>query len=124
MYDSLAVAQRCAAAAEDKKAYDIRILDLRGLTSLTDFFVICSGSNVTQLGAVADGIGRALAVVGIRPSHIEGGADATWILMDYGDVVVHIFDEATRVYYSLEKLWGDAPRMPLDVSRELHGATP
>src|SRR5574341_833146 len=65
----------------------------------------------TQVGAVSDGIGQALAMAGKRPSHIEGGAEASWVLMDYGDVVVHIFEDQTRMYYSLERLWGDAPRV-------------
>ncbi len=113
MLNSLEVAQHCAQAADDKKAFDILILDLRGLTYITDYFVICSGSNVTQVGAIADGIGQALARADLHPSHVEGEAEASWVLMDYGDVVVHIFDEQTRAYYCLEKLWGDAPRMQL-----------
>jgi ribosome-associated protein len=113
MYNSLEAAQLCAEAADSKKAFDVRILDLRGLTSIADYFVICSGSNKTQVGAISDWVGQSLASAGIHPSHVEGGADASWVLMDYGDVVVHIFDEQTRIYYSLEKLWGDAPRIPV-----------
>jgi ribosome-associated protein len=113
MYNSLEAAQLCAEAADSKKAFDVRILDLRGLTSIADYFVICSGSNRTQVGAISDWVGRSLASAGIRPSHVEGGTEASWVLMDYGDVVVHIFDEQTRIYYSLEKLWGDAPRIPV-----------
>jgi len=115
MLNSLEAAQLCAQAADDKKASDILILDLRGLTYITDYFVICSGSNVTQVGAIADGVGQALARAGLHPSHVEGEVEASWVLMDYGDIVVHIFDEQTRAYYCLEKLWGDAPRMPLTV---------
>jgi ribosome-associated protein len=115
MYSSIDAAQQCAHAADGKKAFDILILDLRGLTYITDYFVICSGSNLPQLGAISDAIGHALARTGIKPSHIEGGAESTWLLMDYGDVVVHIFDEQTRAFYALEKLWNDAPRIPLAV---------
>jgi ribosome-associated protein len=115
MLNSLESAQLCAQAADSKKAFDIQILDLRGLTYITDYFVICSGSNVTQVGAIADGVGQALAKAGVHPSHVEGEAEASWVLMDYGDVVVHIFDEQTRAYYCLEKLWGDAPRMAIEV---------
>jgi ribosome-associated protein len=115
MHNSLAAAQLCAEAADSKKAFDILILDLRGLTYITDYFVICSGCNVTQVGAISDGIGQTLARAGVHPSHVEGEAEASWVLMDYGDVVVHIFDEQTRIHYSLEKLWGDAPRIPLTV---------
>jgi ribosome-associated protein len=108
----LEAAQLCAEAADAKKAFNILILDLRSMTYITDYFVICSGSNITQVGAIADGIGQALAKAGVRPSHVEGEAEATWVLMDYGDVVVHVFDEQTRTYYSLEKLWSEAPRIP------------
>jgi ribosome-associated protein len=113
MYDSLQAAQLCAAAADDKKAIDILILDLRGLTYITDYFVICSGSNITQVSAIADGVGQFLAQEGVHPSHVEGGPEASWVLMDFGDVVVHIFEEQARAYYSLEKLWSDAPRVPV-----------
>jgi ribosome-associated protein len=76
------------------------------------------------VSAISDGIGQALATAGVHPSHVEGGAEARWVLMDYGDVVVHIFDEQTRVYYSLEKLWSDAPRIPVVLRpRELQGAS-
>jgi ribosome-associated protein len=114
--NSLESAQRCAGAAENKKAIEILILDLRILSSVCDYFVICSGSTSTQVDAIGDGIGQDLAQAGIRPLRVEGATDAHWILMDYGDVVVHIFDEQARVYYSLEKLWGDAPRIPVAVS--------
>ena len=124
MLNSLEAAQLCAQAADNKKAFDILILDLRELTYFTDYFVICSGSNITQVGAIADGIGEALAKDGIRPSHVEGEAEASWVLMDYGDIVVHIFDEQTRAYYCLEKLWGEAPRIPLVIRPQaLHNAS-
>jgi ribosome-associated protein len=124
MHNALESAQLCAEAADAKKALNILILDLRALTYIADYFVICSGSNITQVGAIADGVGQALAKAGIRPSHVEGGAEATWVLMDYGDVVVHVFEEQARIYYSLEKLWGDAPRIPLAAGpRELQGAS-
>jgi ribosome-associated protein len=124
MLNSIEAAQLCAEAADAKKAFNILILDLRALTYITDYFVICSGSNITQVGAIADGVGQALAKAGIRPSHVEGEAEATWVLMDYGDVVVHVFEEQARTYYSLEKLWGDAPRIPRAARpRELQGAS-
>ena len=111
MLNSLEAAQLCAEAADRKKAFDILILDLRRLTYITDYFVICSGSNVTQVSAISDWIGETLAKTGAHPSHIEGEGEAKWVLMDYGDVVVHIFEEQTRQYYALEKLWGDAERV-------------
>jgi ribosome-associated protein len=111
MHNSLEAAQLCAGAADDKKAFDILVLDLGKLTSICDYFVICSGSNATQVGAIVEGIGRNLATAGVHPLHVEGATGANWVLMDYGDVVVHVFDEQTRTYYSLEKLWGEAPRI-------------
>lgn len=117
-------AQLCTEAADSKKALDILILDLRGLTYITDFFVICSGSNTTQVSAISDAVGHVLAKVGQHPSHVEGGSESSWVLMDYGDVVVHIFEEQTRAYYGLEKLWSDAPRIPAVLkSQELLGAS-
>jgi ribosome-associated protein len=126
MYNSLAAARLSAEAADSKKAFDILILDLRTLTSIADYFVLCSGNSTTQVGAISDGVEESLAKAGIHASHVEGGPRAQWLLIDYGDVVVHIFEEQTRAYYSLEKLWGDAPRIPLVAvcSQELQGASP
>lgn len=112
MHDARETALRAAEAADAKKAFDIRILDLRGLTAITDYFVICSCGSAIQAGAVVDGIGHALAQEGLHPSHVEGGPEATWVLMDYGDVVVHVFETESRAYYSLDRLWNDAPRVP------------
>ena len=113
MLSSLETALVTAEAADAKKAFDILILDLRGLTYITDYFVICSGGSTTQVVAVSDSISQTLAKAGIHPDHIEGQAAASWVLMDYGDVVVHIFEVQTRAYYALEKIWGDAPRVPV-----------
>ena len=123
MHDSLERARLCAEAADNKKAFDIQILDLRGLTYITDYFVICSAANTPQISAITDSIGHDLAAQGIRAEHIEGGAESTWVLMDYADVVVHIFDEQTRAFYSLEKLWSESTRVPLAVcSAEIKNA--
>ncbi len=112
MPSALETALLSAEAADSKKAFDILILDLRRLTYITDYFVICSGSNITQVSAIADWIGQSLARAGVQPLHIEGQADSSWVLMDYGDVVVHIFEEQTRLYYALDKLWGEAAKVP------------
>jgi ribosome-associated protein len=125
MLNSLESAQLCALAADSKKAFEILILDLSKLTTICDYFVICSGSNSSQVGAIAEAIGRDLAKAGVHPSHVEGATGANWLLMDYGDVVVHIFEEQTRTYYSLEKLWGEAPRIALSAGpRTLSNALP
>jgi len=95
--------------AQQKKATDIMILDLRQISPLADFFVIASGSSDTHIRAIADTITNGLAERGVKVWHIEGYTYAHWILLDLVDVVVHIFDERTREYYGLERLWGDAP---------------
>jgi len=116
MFSSLEAARAAAEAAENKKAFDVEILDIEGLTTIADYFIICSATNITQIGAIADGIGHALAHHSMYPSHIEGGSESTWVLMDYGDVVIHIFDEQTRAFYGLERLWGDAKRVSAGAS--------
>ncbi len=122
MLSSLETALLSAEAADSKKAFDIQILDLRRLTYITDYFVICSGSNITQVSAIADWVGQTLARSGILPSHIEGQADSSWVLMDYGDIVVHIFEEQTRIHYALEKLWGEAAKVAF--TRPMQNAVP
>ncbi|MBV8572903.1 MAG: ribosome silencing factor [Acidobacteriaceae bacterium] len=94
-----------ARAAESKKAADIRILDLRDITTFTDFFVICSVANPRQAHAVSDEIAKELKRIGELPVSVEGYDTAEWILMDYGDFLVHIFSETARSYYDLERLW-------------------
>ncbi|MCF6157173.1 MAG: ribosome silencing factor [wastewater metagenome] len=106
----------CARIADDKKAEGILIFDVRGLTFFTDFFVICSGTNKRQLQSIATEIELKLHSYGIRMLGREGYAEALWILMDYGDVIVHLFDKDVRRYYDLELLWGDAPKLPWEKS--------
>ena len=93
----------------NKKGYDVKILDLRKITTLTDYFVVCSGDSDTQVKAIADEVDKELRDEGIRPWHTEGYQALNWILIDFVDVVVHIFKKETREFYNLEKLWGDAP---------------
>jgi ribosome-associated protein len=110
--DTVALIRVTAHAALDKKAFQVVVLDLSTLTSFTDSFVICSGAHDRQLGAIADEIGRRLRAAGRRPLHVEGAGQSEWVLLDYGDFVVHLFTEEKRKYYSLEALWGDAERLP------------
>jgi ribosome-associated protein len=109
--DSTTLAERIAAIASDKKAIDIRVIDLRGIVSYTDFFVICSGNTERQTKAIHDGIYTELKHADQRllPRRTEGEREARWILLDYLDVVVHIFTPEAREYYRLEQLWGEAP---------------
>jgi ribosome-associated protein len=95
-------------AAEDKQALDLVVMDLRKADGFTDFFLICSGSNPRQVRAIADGIVESLAQAGVKPAHIEGYDRSDWILLDYFDFVVHVFGRETRVFYGLERLWGNA----------------
>ena len=102
---------RAIAAAEDKKAVDLIVLDLRKAACFTDFFLICSGTNVRQVRAIADAVMEKLADDGARPAHVEGYDRSEWILLDYFDFIVHVFAPDTRVFYSLERLWGNADRI-------------
>ena len=98
-------------AAQEKKADGLEVLDLRGLSGITDFFVICEGGSQRQVKAIVDEIDARLRKERIRPDHLEGDRDAEWILMDYIDFVVHVFTRDKRSFYGLEKLWADAPRV-------------
>ena len=98
-----------ARAASDKKALDISILDMRKIPSVCDYFLIASGTSTTQVRAISDNITEKLKIKGERVWHAEGEREALWILLDCGDVVAHIFQEDTRRFYELEKLWGDVP---------------
>ena len=98
-------------AAEDKKAEALVVLDLRKAAGFTDYFVICSGTNPRQIRAIADGVMDALAAGGEKPAHIEGYDRSEWILLDYFDFIVHVFAPETRVFYGLERLWGNAEQI-------------
>jgi ribosome-associated protein len=99
------------AAAEDKKALDPLVLDLRKAAGFTDYFVLVSGSNARQIQAIADGVMAALAAGGVKPAHVEGYDRSEWILIDYFDFIVHVFAPETRLFYGLERLWGSAERI-------------
>jgi ribosome-associated protein len=103
----------CLQAAIEKKAQDPVLLELKGMTSLTDYFLLCNGKSDRQVQAIAQAIEEALKKKGIRPIGQEGTVEGKWILMDYDDVVVHIFLEPVRKFYDLEGLWIDAPRIGL-----------
>jgi ribosome-associated protein len=105
-----AVAEIAARAALSKKASEVVILDLRPATAFTDFFVLASGANQKQLAAIADAVLEALRAEGLRPTHVEGYPKGEWILLDFADLVVHVFTPRTRAFYDLERLWGGATR--------------
>jgi ribosome-associated protein len=102
-------------AAAEKKAINSVVLDLREIASFTDYFVITSGSNERQVQAISDGIVDTLKKAGSAAARIEGYKTAEWILLDYGDFVVHVFDEKSRVFYDLERLWRESRRVELPV---------
>ncbi|MGI6130086.1 MAG: ribosome silencing factor [bacterium] len=103
------IAQRAAEAAVEKKGQDVVILDISPVSLIADYFVIASASNKMQMVAIADNVEEQLAELGEVMLHREGRGEASWILLDYGAVVVHIFREDARQFYALERLWGDAP---------------
>ena len=106
--------RQAARTALQKQALDVVVLDVQGLSGVTDYFLVCSGRSTTHLETVSDAIHADLKAVGVRPLHVEGRAASGWILLDYGDVLVHMFLEETRMYYALERLWGDAPAVSVD----------
>jgi ribosome-associated protein len=109
-----ALVDRIAAIASDRKAIDIRVLDVRGMVGYTDFFLICSGNTERQAKAIHDAIHESLKAEGVLPRRTEGQREARWVLMDYLDCVVHIFTPDAREFYRLEQLWGEAPARTVD----------
>ena len=110
---SLAKAFLTVQAASNKKAETIKILDLRALSTFTEYFVICSGQSDRQVQAIADSVCSELKDGGFNPISIEGYRDGRWIVVDYGDIVIHVFHDALRDYYDIEQLWDDAKRVQI-----------
>ena len=96
-------------AISEKKGLDIKIINIEGLSSISDYFVLTTGNNINQVRAISDEVFESLAKEKIHPSHLEGYDKGTWILMDYKDFIVHIFDKDARDFYNLERIWKDAP---------------
>jgi len=120
--NSKKVAEQIANLIFNKKGYDVKIIDLKEITSFADYFVICSADSDTQVKAIADEIDEKLREKGIKYWHKEGMAALSWVLLDYVDVVVHIFKKESREFYNIEKLWGDAPifdvQDPIEAKKE------
>ncbi len=108
---TLEQAALCARIGEDNKAKDVLVLDMRGITPLYDFFVLLTGSSRRQIHTLAEEIDAALRAQGEQRRSIQGYQSARWVVQDYGDIVVHVFDQESRSYYALEELWADAPRL-------------
>ncbi|MGH9405813.1 MAG: ribosome silencing factor [Terriglobia bacterium] len=105
--------REAAEAARDRKALDLRVLDLQEVSSFTDFFLICTGTSTRHTQAISDGVVERLKKLGLSPVHVEGYARAEWVLLDYLSFVVHVFVERARLYYDLERLWKSARRVEL-----------
>lgn len=102
-----------ARAADNKQARDMVLLDLQGLTLMTDYFFICCGTSTTHIRTISDSVIETMKHAGMGGIRVEGYDAATWVLMDYGDVVVHVMDAERREYYALESFWGEAAKVPL-----------
>ena len=100
-------------AAQSKKATEIRLLDLRGVTSFADYFLLCNGSNQRQIQAIWDEVAKQMKEAGEKPMNVEGYENAEWILGDYGDLLIHVFSDQARGYYDLDRLWRHAKELPL-----------
>lgn len=111
--ESARMAQMAALSADAKKGKEVRILDIRSISSVADYFVICAGSSTTHVRAIADYVEEQLANRGLSLHHTEGYQNGRWILLDFGDVVIHVMHEDERQFYNLERLWGDAREVPL-----------
>ena len=102
------IARKACSCLDEKKAVDIKVIDISRISIIADYFIIAGGTNIRQVKSLADNVEEKLDEAGVHYSHREGYSDGEWILLDYGDVVVHIFRDESRAYYALEKLWGDA----------------
>ncbi len=105
---TLEIAQKAARTLDDKLAKDVKLLNIAGLTTICDYFVIASGGSATQVKSLAEYVDNALAKEGVHAKKVEGHSTANWILMDFGDVIIHLFTEEQREFYSMERLWSDA----------------
>ena len=115
--DNLNPLRLTLSAMRERKAIDPRILFLKELSGFTDYFVICSGVTERQVEAIAEGVRRELSIQKVKPLHTEGGRNGVWVLLDFGDFVVHVFKEEARLFYGLENLWSDAPDLTAELEQ-------
>jgi ribosome-associated protein len=115
-----ALVQRAAAILADHKAVDLVVLSLKGVSDMTDYFVIASGTSDTHVRSLGDSVQEALKKDGTSPHHVEGVTQGRWVLLDYVDFVVHLFHPSLRTFYQLERLWGDAQVVPV-TAQSVHG---
>lgn len=112
------MAQIACKAIDDKKGQDIKIIDIHNVSVIADYFVIASGTNSNQVQAIVDNVEEQLRRAGFEAKQIEGNRNSSWILMDYGDVIVHVFDEENRLFYDLERIWRDGKVLEMDAFLE------
>ena len=112
------MAQIACKAIDDKKGQDIKIIDIHNVSVIADYFVIASGTNSNQVQAIVDNVEEQLGRAGFEAKQIEGTRNSSWILMDYGDVIVHVFDEENRLFYDLERIWRDGKVLEMDAFLE------
>lgn len=105
--NQLDIIKKAVEALRDKKAEDVTVIDITGVSSIADYFIIANGNNVNQLAAMKDAVDETMYREGIHPKQIEGNANSTWILMDYQDIIVHLFSKEDRLFYDLERIWRD-----------------
>ena len=108
------MAQIACKAIDDKKGQDIKVIDIHNVSVIADYFVIASGTNSNQVQAIVDNVEEQLGRAGFEAKQIEGNRNSSWILMDYGDVIVHVFDEENRLFYDLERIWRDGKVLEID----------
>lgn len=111
---SLEMAKLAIAALEEKKAEDIRVIDISQVTVIADYFIIAGGSNRNQIQALCDNVQERMGKAGFPEKQVEGYDTANWVLIDFGDVIVHIFDKENRLLYDLERIWGDGKQVEID----------
>ena len=114
MSNALEMAKLACKALDEKKGEDIKVIDIHEVSVIADYFVIASGSNQNQVEAMVDNVQEILGRAGYEPKQIEGSKNSSWILLDYGDVMIHIFDEENRLFYDLERIWRDGKTMNLN----------
>ena len=112
------MAQISCKAIDDKKGQDIKVIDIHNVSVIADYFVIASGTNSNQVQAIVDNVEEQLGRAGFEAKQIEGNRNSSWILMDYGDVIVHVFDEENRLFYDLERIWRDGKVLEMDAFLE------
>ena len=112
--ETLEIVKKAVDALEDKKAEDITVLDIREVSSIADYFIIANGASQNQLNAMQDAVDEAMYKAGIHAKQIEGNRSSTWILMDYQDVIVHLFSKQDRLFYDLDRIWRDGKAVDLE----------